>query len=476
MSTWRVEQHYGFGAANIPIRSEAHRAAPMSLVEGMSSLVGEMTEGGVLATTRRLAGQMPALALGLLILAAFFVTLSQDHSDRSPIEVVLFEAEPPLPPPPVVEEPVLEKPIEKPPEPIPLEIAKPEPPRPVVPRPPPPQLAKRPPAPRPPPPRVQPKPRPRPKPVIPQIARIEAPKPPAPPKQIERVTRERVQPVARPRVAIDLARPEPRVASVTPRPERTSRATIERVKPARITPRLDAPAAPALGAASEAPPKRAFRVASTRPASGDRPRALPGIAPAPKLAETPPPQGARPARTHDRRPAPTQRSRAPAPRLSTAPVPVAPTTAAAAPQRATRQAPVPSNRRGPRPAAAVAGVQAQIAPPAPQLASRTGRAAPEVPRGTSADRPGVAGVPLGDLAACVTDREEDRLKQAVVAAVTTQKECVSRKGTYRFVETKNLNAFLMWIDRAPGRPVSDRCVELSYALECLESAGQRAAR
>jgi hypothetical protein len=88
----------------------------------------------------------------------------------------------------------------------------------------------------------------------------------------------------------------------------------------------------------------------------------------------------------------------------------------------------------------------------------------------------VEGVPLGDLAACVTDREEDRLKQAVVAAVKTQQECVSRKGTYRFIETKNLNAFLMWIDRAPSRAVEDRCSELRYALECLQSAGQHAAR
>ncbi len=85
-------------------------------------------------------------------------------------------------------------------------------------------------------------------------------------------------------------------------------------------------------------------------------------------------------------------------------------------------------------------------------------------------------MPLGELAACVSDREEDRLKQAVAAAVKTQEKCVSRKGTYRFVETKNLNAFLMWIDRAPSRTVEDRCTELHYALECLRSASQHAAR
>jgi hypothetical protein len=34
------------------------------------------------------------------------------------------------------------------------------------------------------------------------------------------------------------------------------------------------------------------------------------------------------------------------------------------------------------------------------------------------------------------------------------------------VETKNLNAFLMTIERAPDRPVADRCAELTHALEC----------
>ena len=77
-------------------------------------------------------------------------------------------------------------------------------------------------------------------------------------------------------------------------------------------------------------------------------------------------------------------------------------------------------------------------------------------------------MPLGELAACVSDREEDRLKQAVVAAVKTQEQCVSRKGTYRFVETRNLNAFLMTVERAGARATGDRCTELRHAIECLE--------
>jgi len=87
-------------------------------------------------------------------------------------------------------------------------------------------------------------------------------------------------------------------------------------------------------------------------------------------------------------------------------------------------------------------------------------------RSTAAD-PSLKGVSLGSLAACVTDAEEDSLKRKLVAAVTTQDECISSAGTYRFVETKNLNAFLMWIERAPSRREADRCVELRLALDCL---------
>jgi hypothetical protein len=88
-----------------------------------------------------------------------------------------------------------------------------------------------------------------------------------------------------------------------------------------------------------------------------------------------------------------------------------------------------------------------------------------VDRSAGAD---LRGVPLASLAACVSDREEDALKRKVVAAVTTQTECISPAGTYRFVETKNLNAFLMTIERSPRRAAADRCVELSHALACLE--------
>jgi hypothetical protein len=114
----------------------------------------------------------------------------------------------------------------------------------------------------------------------------------------------------------------------------------------------------------------------------------------------------------------------------------------------------------------------------PSVVARAERAAPASGGGGGGGnaRPGVSGVPLGELQACVTDREEDRLKGAVVAAVKSQGECVSSKGTYRFVETKNVNAFLMWIDRAPSRRVEDRCAELRYALECLQGGNRHASR
>jgi len=468
MSTWRVEQHYGFGAARIPIHPEPHRAVRIGFSEGMGALVRELTEGGVIATMRRAAGEASAILLSLLILAAVVVTLTRDHSDVSSIEVVLLET--------VVRdpEPLIEEVEELIPAPVPVEIAKPEPPKRVEPRPtPPPQkIAARPK----PPPVAKPKPRSRPKPVIPQIARIETPKPP-PVQKLDRSVRERPQQVARPRVTIEAARPKLEPEAPTPRMDRIARRPVERATPTRHTPEMNAPAAPALDRPREEPSKRAFRVASAKPTPGKRPRALPGIAPAPSQGETlPTPPDARPARSSAPRPTAPRPTRGPAPKLSSAPVPMPTGAPTATPKRGARLAPETPTRRAPRPTAQVARAANVVEPTMSAPVSRSGRASPQAPRGSKADLTGVAGVPLGDLAACLSDREEDRLKQAVVAAVTTQEECTSSKGTYRFVETKNLNAFLMWIDRAPARPVSDRCVELGYALECLQSAGRRAAR
>ena len=142
MSTWRVERHYGFGAAQIPIQPEPHRAAQIGFAEGMGALVGELTEGGVVATIRRAAGEASAILLSLLIFAAVIVTLTRDHSDMSSIDVVLLES--------VVRdpEPLLEEVEELVPVPVPIEVAKPEPPKPPTqqiaerPKPVPPPIAK----------------------------------------------------------------------------------------------------------------------------------------------------------------------------------------------------------------------------------------------------------------------------------------------------------------------------------------------
>jgi hypothetical protein len=103
---------------------------------------------------------------------------------------------------------------------------------------------------------------------------------------------------------------------------------------------------------------------------------------------------------------------------------------------------------------------------------RPGVKAPPAQAGRSEPNSKLRGVPLGSLAACRTDRLEDDLKQKVLAAVRNREECESAAGRYRFVETKNLNAFLMWIERAPGRAEGDRCAELSFALACLRGGAR----
>jgi hypothetical protein len=88
----------------------------------------------------------------------------------------------------------------------------------------------------------------------------------------------------------------------------------------------------------------------------------------------------------------------------------------------------------------------------------------------------LAGVPLGSLASCVSDREEDRLKRRVIAALRGPAQCASSAGRFRFVETKNLNAFLMWTERSARRREADRCGELELALACLRGGTLTEAR
>jgi hypothetical protein len=474
MSNWRVERHYGFGAARIPIQAEFHRGTEAHLRDGLGTVFSELVEGGPAAALRRVAGQTPAIVLGLLLMMAFVVTLTKDHSDYSPIEMVLLETLEPILAPPIPQEPLELKEPE-----IPIAELAPEPPKPMPlpervapkPAPPPPQLAERPP---PPPSIAKPRPRPRPAPVMPRIAKIEVPKPPPEARPV-RTKRERSQPNDRPRVAIAPLKTKMPVAPLAP--ERLARATAPRPNAPRNTPKPAAPAAPRFDSEPTTAPRPTFRVVVSRPMVGDRAKVLPGLAPAPRQPAAP---TSAPAPRQNRASAPrlnpSRSQRPPTPALAPVTAPTTKPQARAAATRLTRESPRTPQRAVRRPAAEVARTSSRPSATPTKLASRASRTAPATSTGPSGRRPGVSGVPLGDLAACVTDREEDRLKQAVVAAVKTQKECVSGKGTYQFIETKNLNAFLMWIERPPSRVVEDRCAELHYALECLHSASQRAAR
>jgi hypothetical protein len=99
--------------------------------------------------------------------------------------------------------------------------------------------------------------------------------------------------------------------------------------------------------------------------------------------------------------------------------------------------------------------------------NRIDRVAPSAQTGRNRMDDRLDGVALSSLAACRTDGEEEKLKVQVMAAIDSRDECSNRNGRYRFIETKNLNAFLMLIERAPSRRQADRCVELRLTLECL---------
>jgi hypothetical protein len=110
-------------------------------------------------------------------------------------------------------------------------------------------------------------------------------------------------------------------------------------------------------------------------------------------------------------------------------------------------------------------------PPAP---ARSERPAALSASGPAAEpRPALRGVALSALLPCVSDARELDLKQKTVAAARNHSTCESPAGRFSFIETKNVNAFLMRIEQAPGRRSGDRCEELSLALDCLASATPR---
>lgn len=90
--------------------------------------------------------------------------------------------------------------------------------------------------------------------------------------------------------------------------------------------------------------------------------------------------------------------------------------------------------------------------------------------GTSLD--GWEEVPLDALPDCDPPGRQDLLKKRILLAAPFQRECSHRDGSYRFVETRNLGAFLMWSrpdpDRRAGQPRDrDACDVLERALACI---------
>jgi len=427
MAHWQLRHTYGHGAAKLtlaPTFTPSPYARPDSMrVNARLALRGEHPARLAARVLGGSAGAVvSAIALTLLLAPLF----TQPPDDDQGTQIVMVTPQPRLEeeellPPPAEPEPVL-------PEPQPVEVAQEPPPEPepLTPEPPPEPVKV-----------VKKAPPPPPLPAMP--APVEPPKEFVPTPAPVRVARE---PVKKPPavVSIDPLSPAPAIPSTDPAPLPPPKRTAARPPAAtqRALPALAdfAPIGePAPRGAPAALPSRAVRTNVVARNSGpSRPLAFAAAAPAAPPAAFDP-EGTRPALA----------TRSAAPRPHT-----------------------PSASPSSRPQSL--GFAAAATPAATETSSaavgRTERAAPQRTTG-SAQNENLAAVPLGSLAACASDREEDQGKMALLTAVRGRTECSSAAGRYRFVETKNLNAFLMWIERAPGRPAVDRCVELRLALECL---------
>lgn len=432
-------RHYGFGAARIPLGAPAHRPDPEADLAGALQQLD-------LSTLRLLRAAPLVMLLSVLFLAG--ISALPFREPASDTQIVMLRAEP------IVEElpePLVEV---RPPQPVPV-AAEPEPapppPKPATaepaPRPkpaPPARIAE---APKPPPPAVRasdPPPRSRPAPRVPPAPAFAARAPTQPPATPTRVARRQA-----PRAPESLRPPPPGVAAApdaapadVPRISARSRGP----RPERSTPKrspspsfaaLAAPEAP-VGVAPAAPSRQRPTRSTPRPAAATSRRAVTVAAAAPSYDPEP---SSRATRSAASRPKPESRPsrRAPAPAAPAAPAPTRPTS---------------------RPSAVPAPVRAER-----KIAARPQR-----------DEQKLAGVPLGSLASCMSDREEDDLKRRLIAQVSRPGRCQSPSGTYQFVETKNLNAFLMWVQRASDRATADRCVELSLALDCVKMSGVQESR
>jgi len=309
-------------------------------------------------------------------------------------------------------------------------------------------------------PEPEPPPPPKPEPVVVAKAKVPPPRPipkpepmRAPAQQLERPTPLRAPvPVAR-RVAPPVQIDAPRAPA---QPVDTEKQTAWR-PPSVQTPKVpSAKALPRVSIDGVSGPPTASPQSPTRVSS--LPPGVPGPkrAPAPVVPRVAPPSAA----------TATLPSDEPVAKLPSRAAPAAPTQSSAAPR------PAPAR---PVAFAGAANASATAAPHESPSAMRERVAAAPMPSAAPRAEPDekLRGVPLSAFPACRTDQREDTLKLAVLAAVGKKRECSSAAGTYRFVETKNLNAFLMWIERAPGRAAVDRCGELTHALNCLSRPGAK---
>ncbi len=92
---------------------------------------------------------------------------------------------------------------------------------------------------------------------------------------------------------------------------------------------------------------------------------------------------------------------------------------------------------------------------------------PAAGRGAGSARGALSGVPLEALAPCESLAREDELKQTLMRDVAAGRECAGRDGIYRFIETRNVNAFSMGVREPSGRTLGNRCEELERAIACV---------
>ena len=265
-----------------------------------------------------------------------------------------------------------------------------------------------------------------PEPPPPPPVEVPKPEPPPPPVRVEL-----------PKPKPELPKPPP--PKPLPKPEPPKAPPVPVVKPPVVKPEPLLPAPPIAPIAPVPSPARVARTLPRRESAVQLPAAqIDQMAARPEFAD-------------------------PAPAVTRRPAPALPQT-----ERTARPAPAAIDRVAvPRPeAAAAAPVPRAAPPPSPARAERPAMIAPKA---TPGPRNQLRGVALSELLPCVSDAREQALKQRTVAAAQNRSLCESPAGRFHFLETKNVNAFLMRIEQAAGRQSGDRCTELELALDCIAS-------